>query len=250
MRPALKLQLAFVGGSVGTLELLTRLGVIPRFTMIPPSEMAAGLFDLIASGRILPDLRGTLTAVAAAAVAAVLSGFLLGALIHRLPQLRRTLDPVFGTYYAVPIWSFYPLFVVLFGLTDFPKMIIAYLYAVVAMIINTLNGLDRVPSVLRKTARVLRMGRLETDLRIMLPYAVPYIFTGVKLAIAYAFIGVVGSEFILSTSGLGYQISYAYHEFDNVKLYSTILLIIVLSVSINAVLFYSESSLMRRRSSS
>jgi NitT/TauT family transport system permease protein len=249
MRPALRLQVAFVVGAVAILELLTRLGVVPRFTMIPPSEMALGLYDLFASGRIIPDLRATLIAVAAAAVAAVVSGFLAGAVIHRLPQLRRTLDPVFGTYYAVPIWSFYPLFVVLFGLTDAPKMIIGYLYAVVAMIINTLNGLDRVPNVLRKTARVLKMGKLETDLRIMLPYAVPYIFTGVKLAVAYAFIGVVGSEFILSTAGLGYQISYAYNEFDNVKLYATILLIVVLSVLINVGLFWLEGSLMRRRTS-
>jgi NitT/TauT family transport system permease protein len=247
MRPALKLQLAFVVGFVLLLELCSRAGIIPLFTMIPPSQMVAGLYEMLASGRIVPDLRGTLSAVALAGVAAIVSGFLLGAGLHRLPGLRRTLEPVFGTYYAVPIWSFYPLFVVVFGLTDFPKMVIGYLYAVVAMIVNTLNGLDRVPNVLRKTATVLRLKPIEADMLIMLPYAVPYIFTGVKLAIAYAFIGVVGSEFILSTSGLGYQISYAYNEFDNVTLYSTILLIIILSVLINSVLFYSETTLMRRR---
>lgn len=247
MRPAIKLQLGFGIGFVLVLELGSHAGIIPLFTMIPPSQMFVGLYGLLASGQLVPDLRGTMSAVAMAGAAAVVSGFVLGAAIHRLPGLRRTLDPVFGTYYAVPIWSFYPLFVVMFGLTDFPKTVIGYLYAVVAMIVNTLNGLDRVPAVLRKTARVLGMGQAKTDALISLPYAAPYIFTGVKLAIAYAFIGVVGSEFILSTSGLGYQIAYAYNEFANVKLYSTILLIVILSVTINAALYRYESVLMRRR---
>jgi NitT/TauT family transport system permease protein len=76
----------------------------------------------------------------------------------RIPRARRTIEPLLASYYAVPIWSFYPLFVYLFGLTDTPKIVIAYLYAVVAMIINTINGLDRVPQVYRKTALALGMG--------------------------------------------------------------------------------------------
>jgi NitT/TauT family transport system permease protein len=80
-----------------------------------------------------------------------------------------------------------------------------------------------------------------------LPYAVPYIFTGVKLAIAYAFLGVIGSEFILSGAGLGYSISYAYHDFDNVSLYALIVLVLVIVSTVNSVLFAWERLLLRRR---
>jgi NitT/TauT family transport system permease protein len=72
-------------------------------------------------------------------------------------------------------------------------------------------------------------------------------FTGVKLAVSYAIIGVVGSEFILSTGGLGYQISWAYTSFDNFSLYPMILLIIVISVSVNVTLSAWERTQMRRR---
>lgn len=247
MSSSVKIQLLVVACIVAVLELFTRIGIIPQFTMIPPSRMAAGLYGMLTTGEILPDLRSTMVGVVIAAIAAIVSGFGVGAMIHRLPRLRHTLDPFFASYYAVPIWAFYPLFVVLFGLNDYPKIMIAYLYAVVAMIVNTLSGLDRMPQVYRKTAQVLGMGGAATAFRIVLPAAAPYVFTGVKLAIAYSFIGVVGSEFILATSGLGYRIHFAYHDFDNLTLYSTILLILIMSVAINMSLFYWEKTLMKRR---
>ena len=100
---------------------------------------------------------------------------------------------------------------------------------------------------MRKTAQVFGMGPTETLLRIILPTAVPYVFTGIKLAISYAFIGVVVSEFILATSGLGYRISWAYVSFDNNLLYSTVLLIVIFSIIINMSLSYWEHRLMQRR---
>ena len=247
MTDAAKLQIVAIAVAVLALELVTRTGIVTAFTIIPPSRMVVELYRLLISGRIFSDIRSTMSGVLLAAVAAIVTGVLLAALIHGLPRLRLTLDPFFASYYAVPIWVFYPLFVFLFGLTDFPKIVIAYLYAVVAMIVNTINGLDRVPGVMRKTAVAFGMGPLSTLLRITLPMAAPYVFTGVKLAIAYAFIGVVGSEFILSTRGLGYQISWAYTSFDNNALYATVLFVLILSFAINSSLSRWEKSLMRRR---
>ncbi len=247
MTRAFKLQLVLVAAAVLALEAATRGGLVTSFTIIPPSRMASQLYGLLVSGRIFPDIRSTMAGVALAAIAAIVSGIAFAALIHRLPRLRQTLDPFFASYYAIPIWVFYPLFVVVFGLTDFPKVVIAYLYAVVAMIVNAMNGLDRVPRVMRKTAAAFGMGPLSTLFRIILPMAAPYVFTGVKLAIAYSFIGVVGSEFILSTKGLGYQISWAYTAFDNDALYATVLFVLILSFAINASLSRWETSLMRRR---
>lgn len=247
MSKAVQIQIMVLIAAIALLELLTQTGIIPRFTMIPPSAMASGLYRMFATGQILPDLRSTMVGVVVAAIAAIISGFAIGAAIHQVPRLRQTLDPFFASYYAVPIWAFYPLFVVLFGLNDYPKVMIAYLYAVVAMIVNTLSGLDRMPKVYRKTAQVLGMSGAATAFRIVLPAAAPYVFTGVKLAIAYSFIGVVGSEFILATAGLGYRIGFAYHDFDNQTLYSTILLILIISVAVNMSLFYWEKTLMKRR---
>jgi len=236
-----------LSAAVVILELSCRTGIIPRITMIPPSQMVASLAEVLRAGVILSDALQTLGSVGVALSSAILVGFLIGAVLHALPWLRRIMDPLLATYYSVPVFVFYPLFIVIFGLNVLPKTVIGFLYAVVAMVINTLNGLDRVPMVLWKTARVHHMGKVSTLAYLVFPYATPYLFTGVKLAVAYSFIGVIGSEFILSSGGIGYRISFAYYNFQNDVMYALILLVLALVITINMSLFYWERILMERR---
>ena len=229
------------------LEVLCRTGLINRHTMIPPTEMAVALAQQIAAGTIRADATVTLRNVAAAFVASVVGGFVLGVLIHAAPRLRRVLEPLFASYYAVPTFVFYPVLLAVFGMNDMPIIVIGTLFGVVAMIVATLNGLDRIPRALVQTARVLRMSATATALKVQLPAIAPHLFTGVKLAIAYAFIGVIAAEFILSDRGLGYAISYAYNNFDNRKMYALMLLIIVIVSVVNGVFRAWEMRLARRR---
>ena len=97
---------------------------------------------------------------------------------------------------------------------------------------------------MRKTARIQRLGLIETALLVTLPYAAPYMLTGAKLAVAYSLIGVIGAEFIMSRGGMGYEISFAYTNFDNATMYPLILLILLVSISINAVLSRWEKVLL------
>ncbi len=247
MKPAILIRIAALGGACVALEAACRSGLIGRFTLIPPSQMVSGMFRILWDGEIDGEIGTTLLGVAIAAVGAMLVGFVLGAALHAWPRARRCLDPVLATYYAVPIYVFYPMFLVIFGMNRRPIIAIGFLFAVVAMMTSTLNGLDRVPRVLLKTARVMQMGTLSSVLRIVLPAAAPYIFGGVKLAIAYAFVGVLGAEFILSNSGLGYQIALAFNNFDNVTMYSLILLVVIVVAGVNTMLVSWERSLLRRR---
>jgi NitT/TauT family transport system permease protein len=100
---------------------------------------------------------------------------------------------------------------------------------------------------LGKTARVFQLGPVETIRRVTLPYAAPYLFTGVKLAIAYAFIGVIGAEFIMSSTGLGYEIRFAYDNLDNNVMYPLILLILLIAVTVNMSLDRWDRALQARR---
>ena len=148
-------------------------------------------------------------------------------MLHGFRTVRETLDPLFATYYAMPIFAFYPLFILIFGLGDGPQVLIGFLLGVVAVIVTILNGLDRVPRVLRKTALIGRLGPVETALHVTLPFCAPYLLTAAKLALAYAFIGVIGSEFIMARSGMGYEIGFAYTNFDNATMYPLIVLILL-----------------------
>ena len=92
-----------------------------------------------------------------------------------------------------------------------------------------------------------RLGIVEIALTVTLPCAAPYVLTGVKLAVAYSLIGVIGAEFIMSRGGMGYEISFAYTNFDNATMYPLILLILAVSIAINAALSRWEKVLLGRR---
>ncbi len=241
------IRVAVVLTCLAGLELLCRLGVIPDWTMPPPSQVSRVLLRLLRSGELNSDIVNTLRCIALALGLSLILGFVGGVVVYALPRFRRLLDPLLATYYAIPHFIFYPLFIVFFGIGPFPLVMIGFLSAVVAMIINTLNGLDRVPEVLFETARVYRMGRVRTSCLIILPYASSYIFTGVKLAVAYSFIGVIGSEFILSTGGVGHQISFLYFAFETDKMYAVILFILMLVTIINMILHSWDMRLQRRQ---
>jgi NitT/TauT family transport system permease protein len=240
-------RVAVIAGAIALLEMLCLTGAIDKITMQPPHLIARDLYRLLISGRMNGAIAKTLTNTVLSLILALGVGVIAGALLHRRRALRDTLDPLFATYYAVPVFAFYPFFIVVFGLGDLPQILIAFMLGVVAMIVNTLNGLDRVPQVLLKTARIMRMSPIDTALRLTLPSAGPYLLTGAKLAVAYAFIGIIGSEFILSRGGIGYEISFAYNNFDNATMYPLIVLILLASIVINTVLTRWEQTLLARR---
>jgi NitT/TauT family transport system permease protein len=242
-----RVRFALAVALVLLLEALCRFGVINRFSMIPPSEILWHLGRLLASAQMWPAILKTLTNVIVACIAAIVVGVILGTLIHRWRALRETLDPLFAAYYAIPVYAFYPLFIVIFGLGDMPQVLIGFMLGLVAVIVNTLNGLDRVPRALMKTARIHRLGPVDAALQISLPFAAPYIFTGVKLAVAYSFIGVIGAELIMSRTGLGYEIGFAYNNFDNAVMYPLIVLVLAIAASVNTAFFMWEKRLLARR---
>jgi NitT/TauT family transport system permease protein len=242
------IRLAVIVASVVALELACRLGLIDHRIFIAPSEMAGTLFKMLAAGSINADIERTLGVITLVILLSIVLGFAAGLVIHALPRLREALDPFFATYYAVPIFIFYPVLIAIFGLSPLPIVVIGVATAVVAMIIATLNGLDRVPRVLLKVARVHRLGRLATALTLQLPAAAPYLFTGIKLSVSYGFIAVIAAEFILAPAGLGRDISDAYADFDNRRMYALILFLLIIATIVNAVLHALDMRFDERRS--
>jgi NitT/TauT family transport system permease protein len=215
--------------------------------MPPPHRIVADLARMLVSGALNAAIVKTLGNALIAFIIAMVLGVTAAIVIHRLRRVRDTLEPLFATYYAIPVFAFYPLLIILLGLGDAPQIFIGAMLGVVAVIVNTLNGLDRVPKVLLKTARINRMSPAETALRVTLPCASPYILTGAKLAVAYSLIGIIGAEFIMSRGGMGYEISFAYNNFDNATMYPLILLILLVSITINTAIARWEKVLMARQ---
>jgi NitT/TauT family transport system permease protein len=239
-------RLGIVAGAGLVLEALCRAGAIPRLIMIPPSEMVASAWQILVSGDLKSDLYFSLVNIGFAIGLSVAGGFLVGLAIYRAPLLRATLEPFLTSYSAVPPIVFYPMLIVIFGLNRVPQVIIAVMFGLVPMAINTIDGLYRIRPVFLKVGRVHRVSALASIFRIQLPAAAPYLFVGVTLAVSYSVIGVISTEFILSASGIGHQISFAYDNYDNRTMYGLVVLLLGIATLLNSMLrSYSQRMLNR-----
>jgi NitT/TauT family transport system permease protein len=237
---------AFVASVFIALELLCRLGIIDHVTMIPPSEMVSALFDIVRSGRFNSDIVFTFYNTIAATGLAIVVGFLVGAGLHAWPRLRRLIDPLLSAYYAIPTFVFYPLLIVVFGVGRTALIVMGAMFGIVAMIVNTVLGLDHVPSAVGRTGKILKLGALRQLILIRLPAAAPHLVSGIKLAVAYSVIGIVAGEFILATSGIGKRVAFAYDNFDNKTMYGMLLMLLIAVAAVNGCLSAWEKRLHRR----
>lgn len=239
-------RLVFIAAIFVALELLCRTGLINRVTMIPPTEMVVSLWAILKSGRFNADIFFSIKSIAGAALLAIVAGFFAGAALHAFPRLRRTVEPLLSAYYAVPTFVFYPLLIVIFGVGQTALIVMGAMFGVVAMIMNTVLGLDHVPQAISKTGAILKLDALRQLVLIRLPAASPHLVTGVKLAVAYSVIGIVAGEFILATSGIGKRVAFAYDNFDNKTMYGMLLLLLAGVMVINGMLSVWEKRLHRR----
>lgn len=241
------LRWAFILSSVGLLELLCRAGVIAPQVVVAPSIMAITLIQLIRSGAISNDFITTVGNAAVAIVISIFFGVLIGLFLWKVKRVRRVVEPVLASYYSVPIFALYPILIALFGMNAMPIIMIGVLFAIVSVVVNSMNGFDRIPRVYIKAAKVHGLSDFRTTLAVRLPSALPQMMTGLKLAVAYSFIGVIAAEFILSTEGLGYAIAYSYNNFETRVMYALMLLILLLVSTVNGFLMRAERILLARR---
>ena len=242
-------RVAIIATFVVVLEAICQFDLVRKNLLVPPSAMATQLWALLNQRDFWTQFGGTARCIAIAFAGAVVVGFVAGVALHQFPRARRAIEPLIASWYALPFFVLYPLFIVLLGMNEAPIIVVGFLYAFMAMVTGTLSGLDRIPSVFGKVGRTYRLAKSAEALLIKLPAAAPHVFNGGKLALGYAVTGVIGSEFILSNSGLGYSIAYAYNDFHDRTMYALLLFVVLLVSGLTALLNWLERGVEYRSGS-
>lgn len=147
-----------------------------------------------------------------ASLARNLSGFMIGTVLGLLvgcvlglsPFAERLLGPSFNTFKQISLFAWIPLISVWFGLGDVAKVVFLSLAALVPVVVNTCDGLRGVPQSLLEVARVYGFSRWQTIVGVMLPAALPTLFTGLYLGLVYSWLATIGAEYLLvSGEGIG-----------------------------------------------
>ncbi|WP_052947954.1 ABC transporter permease [Aneurinibacillus tyrosinisolvens] len=240
----LVLRTAIVATAFLVYEVLAQLKILDPFTFIPFSKMVSSAFALLTNPEFLSEhILPTSIEIGLSFLFSSVLGIVTGILLWRSNFLYQTIQPYLMLFYAIPIFAVYPVFISLFGMGPLPVIIIAMCFSIVAIISNTAVGLRETKKVLVKVGQSMNLTPWKMIFYIYLPAAWPYIFTGLKLGLAYSIIGVVATEFILSTRGLGHSIAFSYNNFDLNGMYGSILIVILIVIVVNAVLGYIESRL-------
>ena len=157
-------------------------------------------------------------------------------------MLSRALYPILVVVQSTPVVAVAPIIVVLLGTNDLPRIVITFLIAFFPIVVSTVTGLTATPAELVDLSRSLKAARGRQMMHIRLPYALPYIFSALRVSTTLAVIGAVVAEFVAAERGLGYLIFFSTSFFKVPQAFAALAVLVTLSL----VLFRAVGALQER----
>jgi NitT/TauT family transport system permease protein len=137
-------------------------------------------------------------------------------------------------------FALFPVFILLFGLSELSKTIIIFWASLWPVLLNTSTGVKHVDPVLIQSAKSMGASQFFIFCKIILPAAAPEIFTGIRLGASYCVMAVVAAEMIGATAGLGYLVLYSQETFNIPEMYAGIVCLAALGLGLNYALYSIE----------
>jgi NitT/TauT family transport system permease protein len=221
-------------------ESACRIFAVPSFLLPSPSAIVAAGFNVPATEWIANITATLRVAVMGYLVATAVSIPLAVALVNSR-FLTRTLYPIIVIVQSTPIVAVAPIIVVTLGASDLPRVVITFLITFFPIVVSTATGLMATPEELIELSRSLRAGRAREILHIRLPFAVPYIFSALRISTTLAVIGAVIAEFVAAEHGLGFFILFSTSFFKIPQAFAGLTVLVALSLA-----FFNLCSMAQR----
>jgi ABC-type nitrate/sulfonate/bicarbonate transport system permease component len=234
------LGLAGLAGLLVLVEVLPRAGLVSGTYLPPASRILAALATEAATGAFWAAVGDTLTAWAIGLAVAVVAGVAAGVLIGAVPVLRAVTASTVEFLRPIPSVALIPLAVLLYG-TDLGSTLLLVIYAAFwQVLVQVLYGVADVDPVADDTARSFRFSAWARIRHVLWPTALPYVFTGIRLAASVALILAVTAELVIGAPGLGAVIAVAQTSDAIPTMYALIVVTGLLGVTINLAARYAE----------
>ncbi|MFG3555339.1 ABC transporter permease [Micromonospora sp. NPDC047557] len=217
-----------------------RLGLVDRVFLPPLSEVLVAWWELLRSGQLAEHVGASMTRSLAGLGLAVLTAIPLGLLIGWYRPLAELLSPLLEVFRNTAALALLPVFVLILGLGETSKIALVLYACSWPILLNTIAGVKGVDPLLIRSARSMGLNHLRLFQKVILPAAVPTIFTGVRLAGAYSILVLVAAEMVGAKAGLGYLINYAQYNFAIPDMYSGIITISAIGLVVNQLLVALE----------
>lgn len=205
-----------------------------------PGAIALAAVDMIGSGELWSYLWPSLVVLAIGLTLAASIGIVVGLLLARYWVLDAALNFYITFLYSIPSLALVPLIVLWAGIDTFAKVIILFLFAFFPMAINTYQGVKNVDPKLIEVGRAFRCTERQLWTNIVLPGALPFIVTGLRLAVGRGLIGMVFADLYTAISGIGYLIVRTAATYEVNKMFVPIMTLGLLGVTLTALLRFVE----------
>ena len=202
---------------------------IPSFLLPAPSAIVIAGLD-VSAAQWLSNIGATLRVAVMGYILAIVVSIPLAVALVNSRFLSRTLYPIIVIVQSTPIVAVAPIIVVTLGASDLPRVVITFLITFFPIVVSTVTGLMATPEELIELSRSLRAGRAREMLHIRLPFAVPYIFSALKISTTLAVIGAVIAEFVAAEHGLGFFIMFSTSFFKIPQAFAGLAVLVALSL--------------------
>lgn len=223
-------------------------GQVWGFAFLPPFTQVMGqVYELVIDGTIPEQLMVSLSAGVVGIVSAAVAGVLLGALLHLVPTVRIVVGMYIDAMLSTPIVIFIPLIILLFGIGWESRVIIIFMFTFFTVVINTEAGFKGVDPNLLMMSRSFCTGRFKTLFAVQIPAAWPQIRDGLRLGTARGTEGIISSEVLIATVGLGGLIGRFSNAFRYDRVYAIVFVILILALCLVKVMDLLGHSLFSGR---
>lgn len=201
---------------------------------LPPLHVVLqSLWDLAVAGELQRHIAASLTRAVLGFGIAVVAGIILGIAVAWYDGLREFLTPLLELFRNTAALALLPVFTLLLGIGELSKVSIVAFAAFFPVLLNTVAGVRTVDPLLVRAARSLGLSQVQLFAKVVLPSAVPTIFTGVRMAGTASILVLIAAEMVGAKAGLGYLIVNSQNSFQIPDMYAGIVAVAVLGLVVN-----------------
>lgn len=231
-------------------EAAPRLSLVDRVFLPPFSEVVSAFAALVRNGQLQEHVTASLTRALAGFFVAVVIAIPLGIAIAWYRPVSDFLNPILELFRNTAALALLPVFVLILGIGEESKIALVIYACTFPILLNTISGVRSVDPLLVKSAASLGFSSIKLFQKVVLPAAVPTIFTGIRMSAAASILVLIAAEMVGAKAGLGYLITASQLNFQIPNMYAGIVAIALLGLTLNGVLMLIERRLSRWRPAS
>lgn len=239
------LRTALIAAVLLLWESSARLGWYNSFFTSYPSAILEDLYDFIVSGDFWYHASITMTEAILGLLVGVILGLFLGIFLGQFRFTGKLFTPILSAINTIPQLAIAPIYVLWFGTGMQSKVFLAGLSAFFVVFFPTYNSIVNTSQSLIESSYMLGGNTNQTLFKVIVPSCMPYIFSGIRGAIAASLVGAIIGEYLGSAGGLGWMITYATSYFNVTRVLSSILVLLFVGITMNKILDYIEERTLR-----